>query len=105
VFVKASNIIDHQYVLPQTPEPSNVLIFQGKVSDNPSNTLGSQAEMPIPKEEEHASLSCIQVISPSFSTIKMALLNLTFNHSSTQLQDTGLHPYKSIPSSKSLDIS
>ncbi len=38
----------------QTPEPSNVLIFQGTIqSENLPYTSGSSTEMPIPKEEAH----------------------------------------------------
>ncbi|KAI2491544.1 hypothetical protein MHU86_23021 [Fragilaria crotonensis] len=51
--VKTLDVIDPQRVLPQTPEPSNVLIFQGTHSENPSYTSGSQVELPIPKEGAH----------------------------------------------------
>jgi hypothetical protein len=49
--VKSINVTNTQCVLPQTPEPPNVLIFQGKQSENPSYTSGSSTEMPIPREE------------------------------------------------------
>ncbi len=51
--VKTLYVIDPQCVLLQTPEPSNVLIFQGTHSDNPSYTSGSQVELPIPKDGAH----------------------------------------------------
>ena len=51
--VKTIDVIDPQHVLPQTPEQSYVLIFQGSQSENPSYTSGSQTEMPIPKDEVH----------------------------------------------------
>jgi hypothetical protein len=46
-------VIDPHCVLPQTPEPSNVIIYHGTHSENPSYTTGSPTEMPIPKEEAH----------------------------------------------------
>jgi hypothetical protein len=51
--VKTINVTNSQCVLlHQTPEPSNVLIFQGTTqSENPSYTSGSSTKMPIPKEE------------------------------------------------------
>jgi hypothetical protein len=50
---KTIDVIDPQHVLPQTPEPLNVLIYHGTNSENPSFTTGSSTEMPIPKEEAH----------------------------------------------------
>jgi hypothetical protein len=50
---KTIDAIDPQRVLPQTPEPLNVLIYHGTHSENPSFTTGSSTEMPIPKEEAH----------------------------------------------------
>ncbi len=52
--VKSIDVTDPQCVLPQTPEPSNVLIFQGSTqSENPSYTSESSTEMPTSKEEAH----------------------------------------------------
>jgi hypothetical protein len=45
---KTVDVIDPQHVLPQTSEPTNVLIYHGKHSENPSYTTGSPTEMPIP---------------------------------------------------------
>jgi hypothetical protein len=50
---KTIDVIDPQRVLPQTPEPTNVLIYHCTHSENPSYTTGSSTEMPIPKEEAH----------------------------------------------------
>jgi hypothetical protein len=50
---KTIDVIDPQRILPQTPEPPNVLICHGTNSENPSYTTGSSTEMPIPKEEAH----------------------------------------------------
>jgi hypothetical protein len=50
---KTIDVIDPQRVLPQTSEPSNVLIYHGTHTENPSYTTGSPTEMPIPKEEAH----------------------------------------------------
>jgi hypothetical protein len=50
---KTVDVIDPQRVLPQNSEPTNVLIYHGKHSENPSYTTGSPTEMPIPKEEAH----------------------------------------------------
>jgi hypothetical protein len=52
-FTKTIDVIDPQRVLPQTSEPSNVLIYHGTHTENPSYTTGSPTEMPIPKEEAH----------------------------------------------------
>jgi hypothetical protein len=46
-------VIFPQRVLPQTSEPSNVLIYHGTHTENPSFTNGSPTEMPIPKKEAH----------------------------------------------------
>ena len=75
---KTIDVIDPQHVQPQTSEPTNVLIYHGTHSENPSYTTGSPTEMPIPKEEAHTfPISMIQAISPSSSITKMALLNPT----------------------------
>ena len=50
---KTIDVIDPQRVLPQTSEPSNVLIYHGTHTENPSYTTGSPTEMPIPKEAAH----------------------------------------------------
>ena len=48
---KTIDVIDPQRVLPQTSEPSNVLvIYHGTHPENPSYTTGSPTEMPISKE-------------------------------------------------------
>jgi hypothetical protein len=52
---KTIDVIDPQRVLPQTSEPSNVLIYHGTHPENPSYTTGSPTEMPIPKEGAHTS--------------------------------------------------
>ena len=76
--VKTLDVIDLQRVLPQTPEPSNVLVFQGTHSDNPSYTSGSQVELPIPKEGAHTfPSSMIQVTYLSFLITEMAMLSPT----------------------------
>jgi hypothetical protein len=75
---KTIDVIDPQHVLPQTSEPSNVLIYHGTHTENPSYTTGSPTEMFIPKKKHTPSLSSmIQAISPSSSITKMALLNPT----------------------------
>ncbi len=53
--VKTINVTNPQCMLPrQTPEPSNVPIFQGTTqSENPTYTSGSSTEMPTSKEEAH----------------------------------------------------
>jgi hypothetical protein len=48
---KTIDVIDPQRVLPQTSEPSNVLIYHGTHTENPSYTTGSPTEMPIPKKK------------------------------------------------------
>ena len=50
---KTIDVVDPQRVLPQTSEPSNVLIYHGTHQENPSYTTGSPTERPIPKEEAH----------------------------------------------------
>ena len=52
---KTIYVLDPQRVLPQTSEPSNVLIYHGTHPENQSYTPGSPTEMPISKKEAHPS--------------------------------------------------
>jgi hypothetical protein len=50
---KTVNATDPQCVLPQSPKPTKVLIYQGTPSENPSYSAGSKTEFPVPKPEAH----------------------------------------------------
>ena len=52
--VKNINVYDPQCVLPQTPIPKNVLVYQGTSDETESYTTGSTTEIPTPKPDAHA---------------------------------------------------
>ena len=51
--VKTINVCDPQCVLPQTPKPENVLIYQGTSDETTSYTAGSTTKLPTPKPGAH----------------------------------------------------
>ena len=51
--VKNINVCDPQCVLPQTPLPKNVLIYQGTLNETKSYTAGSTTKIPTPKPGAH----------------------------------------------------
>ena len=51
--VQTIPVCDPQCVLPQTPKPTNVLIYQGSLSATGSYTAGSTTVMPIPEPTAH----------------------------------------------------